>query len=131
VEIDTEPVTIAVDQAKVERMVENLLANVARHTVDARVWIRVAAQDGGALISVDDEGTGVPDDLKQRIFVPFSRGPEAADLPGSGIGLSLVAGFAELHGGRAWVEDRPGRGASFRVFLPGAPESDDGAGPAV
>src|SRR6266545_781212 len=131
VEIDTEPVTIAVDQAKVERMVENLLANVARHTVDARVWIRVAAQDGGALISVDDEGAGVPDDLKQRIFVPFSRGPEAADLPGSGIGLSLVAGFAELHGGKAWVEDRPGRGASFRVFLPGAPESDDGAGPAV
>jgi PAS domain S-box-containing protein len=127
-EIDTEPVTIAVDQPKVERMVENLLANVARHTVDARVWIRVAAQDGGALISVDDEGAGVPDDLKEKIFVPFSRGPEAADLPGSGIGLSLVAGFAELHGGRAWVEDRPGRGASFRVFLPDGPEKD-GPGP--
>jgi hypothetical protein len=129
VEIDTEPVTIAVDQAKVERMVENLLANVARHTVDARVWIRVAARDGGALISVDDEGAGVPDDLKEKIFVPFSRGPEAADLPGSGIGLSLVAGFAELHGGRAWVEDRSGRGASFRVFLPDAPASKDPPGP--
>jgi len=130
VEIDAEPVTIAVDQPKVERMVENLLANVARHTVDARVWIRVAAQDGGALISVDDEGAGVPDDLKEKIFVPFSRGPDAADLPGSGIGLSLVAGFAELHGGRAWVEDRPGRGASFRVFLPDAPELEDAPGPA-
>jgi PAS domain S-box-containing protein len=130
VDIDTEPVTIAVDQAKVERMVENLLANVARHTEDAGVWIRVAAQDGGALISVDDEGAGVPDDLKEKIFVPFSRGPGAADLPGSGIGLSLVAGFAELHGGRAWVEDRPGRGASFRVFLPDAPDSGDETGPA-
>jgi PAS domain S-box-containing protein len=130
VEIDTEPVTIAVDQAKVERMVENLLANVARHTEDAGVWIRVAAQDGGALISVDDEGAGVPDDLKEKIFAPFSRGPGAADLPGSGIGLSLVAGFAELHGGRAWVEDRPGRGASFRVFLPDAPDSGDETGPA-
>ena len=130
VEIDTEPVTIAVDQAKVERMMENLLANVARHTVDARVWIRVAALDGGALISVDDEGTGVPDDFKEKIFVPFSRGPEAAALPGSGIGLSLVAGFAELHGGRAWVEDRPGRGASFRVFLPDAPDSKGETGPA-
>jgi PAS domain S-box-containing protein len=129
VEIDTEPVTIAVDQPKVERMVENLLANVARHTVDAKVWIRVAAQDGGALISVDDEGAGVPDDLKEKIFVPFSRGPEAADLPGSGIGLSLVAGFAELHGGRAWVEDRSGRGASFRVFLPDATASEDAPGP--
>lgn len=120
VEIQTEPVTIAVDRAKVERMVENMLANAARHTKGARIWVRVAPRDGGALISVDDEGTGVPDDLKQEIFVPYSRGPEAADLPGSGIGLSLVARFAELHGGRAWVEDRPGRGASFRVFLPGA-----------
>jgi PAS domain S-box-containing protein len=129
VEIQTEPVTIAVDLAQVERMVENLLANVARHTEDARVWIRVAPQDGGALISVDDEGAGVPDDLKEKIFVPFSRGPEAADLPGSGIGLSLVARFAELHGGRAWVEDRPGRGASFRVFLPDAPDSSDDPGP--
>ena len=45
-EIETEPVTIAVDQPKVERMVENLLANVARHTEDAMVWIRVAPQDG-------------------------------------------------------------------------------------
>ena len=130
VEIETEPVTIAVDQPKVERMVENLLANVARHTEDARVWIRVAPQDGGALISVDDEGAGVPDDLKKKIFVPYSRGPEAAELPGSGIGLSLVARFAELHGGRAWVEDRPGKGASFRVFLPDAPSSMDEPGPA-
>ena len=130
VEIETEPVTIAVDQPKVERMVENLLANVARHTEDARVWIRVAPQDGGALISVDDEGAGVPDDLKEKIFVPYSRGPEAAELPGSGIGLSLVARFAELHGGRAWVEDRPGKGASFRVFLPDAPSSMDQPGPA-
>jgi len=130
VEIETEPVTIAVDQPKVERMVENLLANVARHTEDARVWIRVAPQDGGALISVDDEGAGVPDDLKEKIFVPYSRGPEAAELPGSGIGLSLVARFAELHGGRAWVEDRPGKGASFRVFLPDAPSWMDEPGPA-
>src|SRR5213593_791777 len=83
VEIETEPVTIAVDQPKVERMVENLLANVARHTQDARVWIRVAPQDGGALISVDDEGAGVPDDLKEKIFVPYSRRPPSFPAAGS------------------------------------------------
>jgi signal transduction histidine kinase len=42
-----------------------------------------------------------------------------------GIGLSLVARFAELHGGRAWVEDRPGGGASFKVFLPSTPPAVD------
>ena len=62
--------------------------------------------------------------------MPYSRGPEATELPGSGIGLSLVARFAELHGGRAWVEDRRGKGASFRVFLPDAPSSMDEPGPA-
>jgi signal transduction histidine kinase len=48
----------------------------------------------------------------------------SAHAPGVGIGLSLVARFAELHGGRAWVQDRPGGGASFRVQLP---DSDDPA----
>jgi signal transduction histidine kinase len=69
------------------------------------------------LVCVDDEGPGVPDELKTSIFEPFRKGD--ATTPGSGIGLSLVARFAEFHGGRAWVEDREGGGAAFRVFLPG------------
>ena len=71
------------------------------------------------MITVEDDGPGVPDDMKAVIFEAFQRGPEAAETPGTGIGLSLVARFAELHGGRAWVEDRTGGGASFRIFLPG------------
>jgi signal transduction histidine kinase len=57
--------------------------------------------------------------LRPVIFEPFRQGasPAAARGVGVGIGLSLVARFAELHGGRAWVEDREGGGASFRVFL--------------
>jgi len=115
-------VTLEVDRAKVERIVENLLVNADRHTPEtSRIWIRVSEQDGGAVIAVEDDGPGVPDVLKETIFEAYRRGPEAAELPGSGIGLSLVAKFAEMHGGRAWVEDRPGGGASFRVFLPGSP----------
>ncbi|HEX9717031.1 MAG TPA: ATP-binding protein, partial [Actinomycetota bacterium] len=114
-------VTLGVDRAKVERIVENLLVNADRHTPEtSRIWIRVSEQDGGAVIAVEDDGPGVPDVLKESIFEAFRRGPDAAELPGSGIGLSLVAKFAEMHGGRAWVEDRPGGGASFRVFLPGS-----------
>ncbi len=126
VEVDTEPVTVAVDRAKVERLIENILANAVRHTdEECRIWVRAASAPGGAVITVEDEGPGVADELKEKIFEAFSRGPEAEDLPGSGIGLSLVARFAELHGGRAWVQDRPGGGASFRVFLPDtAPATD-------
>jgi signal transduction histidine kinase len=60
-----------------------------------------------------------PLELRERIFEPFRQGSEVVDhSPGVGIGLSLVARFAELHGGRAWVEERNGGGASFKVYLP-------------
>jgi signal transduction histidine kinase/GAF domain-containing protein len=109
-----------VDAAKVERIVENLLANAARHTpAGSRIWVRADPGDEGVLIVVEDEGTGVPDELKDAIFEPFRQGPgPASTSPGVGVGLSLVARFTELHGGRAWVEDRPGGGASFHVLLP-------------
>jgi signal transduction histidine kinase len=77
-------------------------------------------EDGGALITVEDAGSGVPEGLRDDIFKPFRQGPDVPPhSPGIGMGLALVARFAELHGGRAWLEERPGGGASFRVFLPG------------
>ena len=78
---------------------------------------------------VEDDGPGVPTDLREVIFEPFRQGPTAAkSSPGTGIGLSLVARFAELHEGRAWVEDREGGGASFHVFLPSGPADGVDAG---
>jgi PAS domain S-box-containing protein len=121
VALDIEPVTIPVDPPKVERIVENLLANTVRHTPEGtRVWIRIRGTDGGALITVEDDGPGVPGDLQEAVFEAFRQAPsQSSHSPGAGIGLALVARFAELHRGRAWVEDRDGGGASFRVFLPG------------
>ena len=87
------------------------------------MWLRLARRDDGVLLAVEDAGAGVPQELRGGLFEPFRRGPEVpARAPGAGIGLTLVARFAELHGGRAWVEDRPGGGASFRVLLPDAPD---------
>jgi PAS domain S-box-containing protein len=122
--VDVEPVVIQVDAPKVERVVENLLVNASKHThPDARVWLRIASRDQGVVITVEDEGPGIPDDLKAVVFEPFLQGNGGGDhVPGTGIGLSLVARFAELHGGRAWVEDRSGGGASFNVYIPGPVE---------
>jgi PAS domain S-box-containing protein len=125
-QVVTEPVTVSLDPAKVERIVENLLGNAARHTpATSPVWVRVErpADGDGVLIAVEDAGAGVPEELRDSVFEPFRQGPDApAHAPGFGIGLTLVARFAELHGGRAWVEDRPGGGSSFRVLIPDAPE---------
>jgi signal transduction histidine kinase len=119
VELATESVYAEIDPAKVERIVDNLLSNAARHTPPGTpVEVAVAPNGTGVLLRVDDRGPGVPDAEKEAVFGLFTRGSAGADTPGVGVGLSLVAQFAALHGGRAWVEDRPGGGASFRVLLP-------------
>jgi PAS domain S-box-containing protein len=119
VEIDTRPTVAVMDRAMVERIVENLLVNATKHTpAGATIWVRVRPADEGAELVVEDDGPGVPAELAESLFQPFERGPSAnPHSPGVGLGLSLVARFAELHGGRAWVEQRPGGGASFHVLL--------------
>ena len=129
--VDASPVVLSVDPPKVERIVENLVMNAVRHTTaDRTIWLTVAARDAGVLLTVEDDGPGVPVELREEIFEPFRQGPSAsAHSPGTGIGLSLVSRFASLHEGAAWVEDRPGGGASFQVFLPDGPHVDEGAAP--
>ena len=113
-------VIVNVDAAQVERIVDNLLNNAARHVpVGVPAWISTAASTDGALITVEDAGLGVAAEMREEIFEAFRRGAgPAGHGVGIGLGLSLVSRFAELHGGRAWVEERDGGGASFRVFLP-------------
>ncbi len=120
VTLDASEVVVSVDAAKVERIVENLLANTVRHTpAGTPVWVRVAPEGEGVLIVVEDQGSGVPEEIRETIFEPFRQGPDAPEhSPGVGVGLTLVRRFAELHGGRAWVQGREGGGASFRIFLP-------------
>ena len=122
ISVEGGPLTAHIDGPKVERILENLLVNAARHTpAGTRIWVQLAADaDGGVRISVEDDGPGVPPALRHTVFGAFERGPSTSShAPGSGVGLTLVARFAELHGGRAWVEEREGGGASFKVLLPG------------
>jgi len=132
IEIDAEPVRAAVDAPKVERIVENLLLNTTRHTPPGtQVWVRAHASERDLELVVEDAGPGVPAELAGTIFEPFRQGQTPAAAPGKqgkgvGIGLSLVARFAQLHGGRAWVAERPGGGASFHVLLPGCVKRAEG-----
>ena len=108
-----------IDPALFERMLENLVVVAFRFTdAGTPVSVSVAPTPEGTLITVDYRGPRVPEELKEQIFEPFDQGMNIAHNPRIGAGLHLVAGFAELHGGRAWVEDREGGGSSFRVLLP-------------
>jgi signal transduction histidine kinase len=99
--------------------VDNLVTNALKHTPPGtKVSVSVAGDGDTVLLRVDDSGPGVADEQKRQIFEPFVRVNGAGNVAGTGIGLALVAQFAALQGGRAWVEDRPGGGSSFRVSLP-------------
>lgn len=114
------PLQAEVDAPKLERIVENLVMNAVRHTpAESAIRIRLEVEDSDLLLVVEDDGPGVADEFKEGVFETFNRGPNMLSVtPGAGIGLALVARFAALHGGRAWVGDAPGGGASFRVRLP-------------
>jgi signal transduction histidine kinase len=119
IRVEADEVLVQVDAGKVERVIENLLVNARRHTpAGTAVHIRVHGRSNGVVLVVEDEGPGIPDDLKDALFEPFRQGAGAGGR-GVGIGLSLVRKFAELHGGTAHVEDGEHGGARFVITLPG------------
>jgi signal transduction histidine kinase len=131
IDIEAEPIQAFIDGPKVERIVENLLLNTTRHTPPGtRVWVKALARGPDLELIVEDAGPGVPAELAGTIFEAFRRGgaaaPTVAHARGVGIGLSLVARFAALHGGHAWVDERWGGGAAFHVLLPDVVSYDRG-----
>jgi PAS domain S-box-containing protein len=101
-------------------VVANLIGNAVRHGgPQVEITVRVGEQDGNVLVSVEDTGPGVPDEVKQRLFARFERG--TARGSGQGLGLFIVRTLVTRYGGRAWVEDRipghPEEGAAFRFTL--------------
>ncbi|CAN5670863.1 sensor histidine kinase KdpD [soil metagenome] len=109
-----------IDTGLLEEILINLLRNAAQQSAPgSEITIAPRAAPGGLLLRVLDQGPGVPPDQAERIFEKFQRGP--ASRPGGlGLGLSIVKGFAEAHGGDVKVVPREdGRsGAEFQIFLP-------------
>ncbi|MGZ5352579.1 MAG: sensor histidine kinase, partial [Actinomycetota bacterium] len=124
VRVEAEHIAIELDPALTEQMVETLLSNAGRRTTPGTpVWVTISSDQGGAVIAVDDTGPEVPPGLRGAMVAALSdEGPAARRQPRGATGLTLLARLAEIHGGRAWVEEHPGGGASFRVFLPATQE---------
>jgi signal transduction histidine kinase len=125
VHAEIEHVAVEVDPALTEQIIESLFANAGRRTAAGNpVWVKLEADRGGAVIAVDDTCTDIPLGLRQAKLAALQedRGDGKGDRVRGATGLALLTRLTEIHGGHAWAEERPGGGASFRVFLPGAGE---------
>jgi two-component system sensor histidine kinase KdpD len=104
------------DYSQLDQLVTNLLENAARHAPEGST-LRIDARPRNGMIEVrvSDEGIGVPDWQRERLFEPFRRGEGSSS---SGVGLAICKAIVEAHGGRIWVERTPGGGATFAFTLP-------------
>jgi two-component system sensor histidine kinase PrrB len=101
-------------------VVDNAIANAVKHGGATEVRLAVASAADGVLVTVDDNGTGVPEHERAGVFERFARG-STASRSGSGLGLALVAQQAELHRGTAALETSPLGGARLALRLAGRP----------
>ena len=109
------------DEELLRRAVDNLLANVLAHTPQDSAAAVALRERGDAIeIEVSDTGPGVPPDRLPRIFDRFYRADTTAARPGSGLGLSIVAQIAAVHGGSIVAEPNPPHGLRVRLTLPAA-----------
>jgi signal transduction histidine kinase len=109
---------VRADESRIHQVLSNLLANAVKFTPPGgHVWVSAELVAEGIRFSVRDTGPGIaPEDI-EHIFQPFWQVRRTARL-GSGLGLGIARGIVEQHGGRIWVESRPGAGSTFSFTLP-------------
>ena len=117
-------VFVRADHEALVRALWNLLDNAVKYSPDTRVvWVDLQARDERCLITVRDQGLGIPAAEQPHIFARFVRGAEskARRIRGTGIGLAMVRQIARAHGGDVRLESEPGRGSRFTIELRTAP----------
>jgi two-component system sensor histidine kinase KdpD len=110
---------VPVDGVLLEQLLTNLLENAVKYS-PAGTPIAIGARREGSdfVMEIADRGPGVPPDSAQKVFEKFYRAPGAGGGGGAGLGLAICRAIVEAHGGRIWVEPRPGGGAAFRFSIP-------------
>lgn len=122
IDVDTSAPPLYADERALKQILINLVSNAVKFTPEGgRITVLASrARCGSFQIMVEDNGPGIPIEKLDKIFKPFSQVDNRYDRQGggTGLGLALVRGLAELHGGRAWLESELGKGCRAFVVLP-------------
>jgi signal transduction histidine kinase len=115
------PIPVMLDKELFGRAVLNLVSNACKYgRQGGRVEVVVETGRDEALVSVSDDGPGIPAADRERVFQRFYRAatPDGRRVQGNGLGLPICRAAVELHGGLVWVDEAPGGGSLFRIMLP-------------
>ncbi len=122
-EFPDEAVEVMGEEEAIRQALSNLVDNAVKYSsAGGRVLVRLQAENGRAVLEVEDEGPGIAGEHVDRIFERFYRVDRARsrELGGTGLGLAIVKNVARRHGGGVEVESERGRGSTFRLWLPAA-----------
>ncbi len=112
---------VYIDDSRIGEVLTNLVENAVKFSDDDTSIVIEAQYDSkDVIVSVTDEGIGIPAELHEKVFERFFQGEgrKAGRRKGTGLGLAICRGIIEAHGGKIWVESEPGRGAKFSFTLP-------------
>jgi PAS domain S-box-containing protein len=118
---DREQLTIAGDPARLRQVFENLIGNAIKYSPNGEpIEVKLKAKGRGVEVAVRDEGIGIPESDRPKLFGRFARAQNARamGIGGTGFGLYLTKTIVEMHGGTIGVETKEGHGSTFRVFVP-------------
>lgn len=118
-QVEQLPTRFLCDQTLIQVLLDNLMDNAIKYSPDGGViTLRGWIQAGAVLLSVEDQGVGIPAEQVTQVFQRFHRTRQVAEVPGAGLGLNMVQRIAELHGGNVSCSSVPGRGTRMTVRLP-------------
>ena len=111
------------DRLRIQQIMLNLMANAVRYTDEGSITVSAHQHDSEIQLSLRDTGQGIPSEAQAIIFEQFHQADwnirsRSKNQRGTGLGLAITRHFTEMHGGRIWVESRPGKGSTFYVTLP-------------
>jgi PAS domain S-box-containing protein len=120
VSVEGRPPAVSVDELAFELILTNLVDNAAKFSPkDLPIRVSVRASEDGVLVSVEDRGPGISRDAQAQLFDRFRQAAGAEKMKtGLGLGLFVVKGYVDAHGGRLTVDSELGRGSTFHVWLP-------------
>ncbi|MGH2813414.1 MAG: sensor histidine kinase, partial [Actinomycetota bacterium] len=121
---------VPADESRIEEVLVNLIDNAVKYSPQGgNVTVRMNPVDGHVEVSVEDSGIGIAPEDTAKLFQKFQRiaSAETRDIGGTGLGLYIVKGLVEGHGGTVLVQSVPGVGSTFTFTIPVRPDEENGA----